>query len=386
MTVIYKTVMGWPMPGESSDGTNVTTQLCDGQNEAVWAVFTMPADDTITHVGFVNASKAGTPADDTWTVSIQGVTTGGVPDGTILGVGTPASRTFPNATYTAASFGTNTYHMIQLDNSIALESGTQYALVVQKTGATDATNTLTFRVGLNASGRHSVYPYCGTADTTPTYTKNSSIPFGWSIRSASKTYLYPIITSANQAIGTTTEKGFSFTVDSGFGASNTYALRGVRLAIGITAFAAGQTYVCNLYSGTGGSNPTILQTTGELDSDILGAATGGRGLEVIFPEDSLTALTPGTKYGIGFSCTNATAGSVNTFTLADADARTALPQPAMTYMTRTLASAYPPDASDGAFTETTSTIVVAELIIGEFTASAGGGGGIKLAGRGGLAG
>lgn len=374
MTDIYKVNTGYPWDEWGFVGTN-QTQLCDGQNEAVAAIFIMPEDATITTVGFINAAKGGTPADDTWTVSIQGVTAGGVPDGTILGGASPASRTFPNATYTAASFGANTNHQIVLANSIALQGGTMYSLVIQKTGATDATNTLTFRYGVASGGIAVTIPYTATADTTPTWTRQAQTPVCWLIRSASKTYLYPaILSSAVQAFGTTTEVGFSFTLPTGFGASNTYGVRGVRFVNGTTGLAAGNTYRLTLYSNTGGANPTILQQTADIDSDMAASTAGTRGNEILFNDDVLSALAPGTKYGIGFSNSAASGWSLQTITLPAAGDRTAYPLGGLTFMTRTLASAYPPDAADGAFTETTTTLVNAELLLADFTAASGGGG------------
>ena len=123
------------------------TLAMDTQNESIFAAFCPSEDFTATTVGFICASKTGTAANDSYTVSIQTINTSGVPDGTILGGGSPASQTFPNATYPDAGFGTNTAHAIALANSIALQQGTWYALVVRRTGATDASNFYTLRSG-----------------------------------------------------------------------------------------------------------------------------------------------------------------------------------------------------------------------------------------------
>ena len=363
----------------------VQTLAMDTQNESIFAAFCPYEDCTITTVGFICASvtRATVVADDSYTVSIQTIGSTGVPDGTILGGGSPASATFPNATYPEAGFGTNTAHAIALDNSIALQRGTWYALVVRKTGATDLLNLFTLRYGFSQNGFARCVPYCGTSDATPTYTETQFAPIGWFVRSASKTYGWPIIASSTRNCGQTSEVGFSFTMPSGFGMSNSFGLVGIDFPSGSgSGLDAGATYTINLYSDTGGSNPVIEQTTGQVDSDI-GTVTSGRSNEIFWPEDTLEALVPGTKYGVGIDTSGASGWSMRTYTIPAAGDRTAFNCGGLTVMTRTLASAYPPDASDGAFAEVTTEIVDASLIFRDFTAASGGG--MRLAGSGGLA-
>ena len=383
MTITYLDGAGLSPSRDWGRIGSATALAIKTQNEGVAAVFYMPVDDTITTVGFVNGSVNGTATsigDDTYTISLQGLTTGGVPDGTILGGGTPASATFPQSGQAGGvTLGTTTSHILTLANSIALQGGTKYALVIQHTGATDATNYINPNY-VNGVLNATCMPYVATANSTPVWTRAAGPPLYWFIRSASMTYLYPFIAVAAQTVGTTTEKGFTFSRPSGYGTSNTYGVIGVRTST--SAVGGGQTVTCNLYSNPGGSNPTILQTTGQLDSDHF-MTTVNRSLEFIFPEDTLAALVPGTTYAIGFSCTNAASASISTWTLPDANSRSAYGWGALTYCTRTLASAYPPDNSDGAFAETTTTLVDAELILGAFTAASPGG--LRLAGHGGLA-
>ena len=361
-------------------GTPVTFQTlaCDLQGEGVAAIIQMPVDDTITAIGFGCASKNGTPVDDTWTAGIQGVTTGGLCDNTYLGGGSPASVTLPGASGNVSTYGTGTYHFLTLANSVALQAGTYYSLVVQKTGADDATNYLTFRNGMTSGDAGGAIPYTLTAAATATpssavWTRVASDPVGFALRSATRTYFFPLLTNrAAQSVGTTTEKGFTFTLPSGFGTGAAYGVRGVEIVNGAGLAAAG-TFTVNLYSDPLGT-PVIQQTTGELDSDVTASAAANRAMVILFPEDTLTALVPGTKYGIGFSMSAAGGWGISTATLPDANSRDAYPLGGLTYMTRTLASAYPPDNSDGAFAETTTTIVLAEIILAAFTAAASGGG------------
>lgn len=364
---VYRFNCGYPLLGDT-----LSTLAMDTLNEAVAGQFVMPVDDTITHVIFSCSSKTGTPANDTYTVSLQGLDATGLPDGTILGGASPASATYPNATYPASGFGSNTGHVIALANSIALQRGTAYMLVNQRTGATDAANYLTLHAGRAVAGGVSAPGtfYALTADATPTWTKQIRLPHGiLGLRSATRTYFFPSTFSGqSQSFGSTTETGFTFTLPSSFGTSNSYGVMGVRVSLGST-FSTGGTYVVTLY-GTPLGTPSILQQTTTLDSDHL-MAGALRGLECFFPEDTLAALVPGTKYGIGIAHSAASGGSVSTIVLPDANCRDAYPLGGLTFATRTLTD-YPPSANDtAAFTETTTRIVAAELILGDFTAAAG---------------
>lgn len=374
MSTIYPIRVGWPLPSELGSAGSVNTITADAQNEAFAIVFEMPFDDTITQVTYVNSSKTGTPADNSYTVSIQSVDGSGNPGG-ILGGGSPASLTFPNATNTVASFGTNTTHVFTLANSIALTKGTAYAVVFQKTGATDAANFLVMRTGNSAGGLPSAKPYTLTADTTPTWTKLGRSMMGiGGIRSATRDYLYPSLSvGSSQGFGTTAEAGFTFTIPVGFSSTaTTFGLRGFRFLVQSTGIAAAGTITATLYSAPT-TSPSILQQALTTDSDQFVTGTS-RGVDVVFP-GTLSALVPGTKYGIGLGHSGASSGSISIITLPDATCRTAFPLGGLTLATRTLTD-YPPSGNDtNAFSETTSTIVQAELILEDVTVSASGGGG-----------
>lgn len=376
MTVTFKEFGGAdPLPIQAFSSTAINAAI-DVTNEAGAVIFIMPKDDTITQVGFLCSSVTGTAAgiaDDAYTISIQSVDASGNPGG-ILGGVSPASATLPQSGAAGGvTLGTATYHIITLANSIALQGGTPYALVLQHTGATD-TDYINLRIGNTAGGFSTQIPYTATADSTPTWTKATTFPYSWMIRSASRTYLWPSKSAATAvSVGTTTEAGFTFSRNSGYGASNTYGVIGIKFLCGSVGMAAGGTWTVNLYTSPTGT-PVIAQTTGQMDSDIVASNANNRSFEVYFPEDALTALTPGTTYGIGISHSAAASFSFYTMTLPDANSRDAYPWGGLTYMTRTLASAYPPDNSDGAFAATTTTVVLCELILADFTAAAGGGG------------
>lgn len=372
MASIYPVRTGWPIPPEVGAAGTVNTLVIDGQNEAVALVFEAPEDLTITQIIYINSAKTGTPANDSYTASIQSVNASGNPGG-IIGGGSPASVTFPNATYPVAGFGSNTSHIFTLANAANLTRGTKYAIVVQKTGATDAANFLTARAGNTATGLPVAMPYMLTADTTPTWTKLGRMPMAClAIRSASRTYLWPALsTGTSQNVGNTAEAGFTFTMPSGFG-SNTFGLRGVHIMLQSTGIAVGGTVTLTLY-GDPLTTPTILQQALQLDSDMFMTGTS-RGVEIMFPEATLAQLVPGTKYAVGFVHSAAASASISLITLPDAGCRDAYPLGGLTLASRTLTS-YPPSGNDtNAFAETTTTILFAELIFGEFTASSSGGG------------
>lgn len=348
----------------------LVVQIMDDQNEGAAVIHGQVVDDTATHVFVVSGAKNGTGgADDMYTVSVQSVTNG-VPSG-ILGGGSPASATFPNATYPIASWGTNTGFWIQLANSIALQAGTTYAFVVQRTGATDGTNFLRFNYGLSST---TVSPYTATCNSAGTWTKlSSAYPafMGW--KSATAVYGMPSETITSNAFGSTTETGFAFTLPSAFGASNTYALRQVTLYAAGTAPAAAGTMVASLYDGTLGSAAALQRTT-TIDSDDFGANNTNRVYEFVFPEDTLSPLTPGTKYGVGFAHSGATSGSIRSIAIDSSADAAAYPWGGFPRLSRALTD-YPPSGNDTTtFTETATEMVVAQLWLQEFTAAASGGG------------
>lgn len=355
----------------ASPFNSIAVQICDAQNEACAQIFRMPKDDTLTHVFVVSGAKNATPTDDTWTVSLQGVTNG-VPDNTPLGGGSPASATFPNATYPVANWGTNTGFWIQLANSIAVQGGDLVAVVVQKTGATDGTNFLRFNFGTVVAGR---FPYTLTADSAGTWTKQTgNYPAFMAVKSATAIYGMPGESLTSNTFGNTTETGFSFTLPSDFGTGNTYGLRRVRLISAGTAPAAAGTMVASLYGGTLGSAAALQRTT-TIDSDDFAANSTNQIYEFTFPEDTLAALVPGTKYGVGFAHSAGSGASIRSIQIDNANDAAGYTWGGLARITRTLTD-YPPSGNDtNTFSETTTEMIVAEMDFQVFTASSGSGGG-----------
>lgn len=362
---------GNPFGINTNNGFTANNTTCDEQNEAIGMVFCMPVDDTITHVVFRNGTKTGTPADDSYTVAVQSVTDG-LPAG-ILGGGSPASQTFPNATYPVAGFGSGTGHSIQLANSIALQGGSIYAVTIQKTGATDASHFLALTNSWNEYDRATI-PYVVICNAAGTWSKAALTGLTIGLRSATRDYYPSVLSFAQQDAGGTAEIAAMVTAPSAFG-DNTFGLRGVRIIGG--DIEGGGTITLNLYGDPTGSNPSILQTTGQIDSDNV-RETATSLLELFWPEDTLSALDAGTTYAIGLSASQSSGWAMMTAALIDATNKTALPEGGFTYASRTLASAYPPDASDGAFSETAATVCFIEPIWGTVTPPSGGSGGMLV--------
>lgn len=369
MTDILRCKSGTPYGSAVLLGSNVTMALNESLMGAA-AIINLPNDDTITHVGFLNHSVTGTATsitDDIYTIGIYGITGGGLVN---IAGGASASATFPQAGKAGGvTLGSATSHIVALSSSVALQAG-QYAVAI--TLSVDSlTHFITNRYG-GTGGVNIAIPYGLTADTSGTWTRQNAFPYYWFMRSATQTYGYPGISfAANQTFGTTTEAGFTFTLPSGFGTSNTYGVRGIEFMPGTTGLAAGNSYYMTLYSSIDGATPSILQQTAAIDSDIVSATGGNRPAEILFTNDTLSSLVPGTKYGIGLSCTGATGWSLNYATLPAAGDRSAYPSGGFALMTRTLgtsAATQPPSASEGAFTETVASQVNAGLILAAFTA------------------
>lgn len=364
-------------------GREVTAQniQLSSQNTATAGCFSMEDTDTITSVGFINSSVTGTAAsitNDSYTLSIQLPDASGNPSGTPVGGASPASVTFPTSGVAGGvTLGTSTSHVLTLANPASLTRGTVYCIVIQRTGATDVTNNITVRYAWQGTGSSNIMPYAATADATPTWTKNTLLMMGTFMRSSTRSYLYPYVAGYQVAPSGTAEKGFTFTLPATFGASSSYTVCGIIVPSTSTATSGGGTVVATLYGTPLSSSPPILQQTSLLDSDALGATNGSSGRTYRFNFATPVALTPGVTYGVGLASSIASFGTYG-FTIPAAGDSTAYALLGLKPISRTLTD-YPPSANDtSSFTELTTAVDVAELVICDFTAPAGSTGFMRL--------
>ena len=152
----------------NTSGTAPVAQALDSSGDKIGCVFIAPDDSqAITKIGVYCTALTGT--SPTYRVVIEGYNaTGGIPDGTDVGGGSPTATTF---TAVAA-----TYHEITLTNAFTPTEGTAYAAVLEyDSGTIDGSNTASFT---RSSGVPAIQgsPYC-VSDTAGTWAKvNGVIP------------------------------------------------------------------------------------------------------------------------------------------------------------------------------------------------------------------
>lgn len=360
--------IGSPVPVWTGDaGATVTTLAMDAQNEKIGTVFQAPAAITVTTLGFRCHAQTGTPAADSYKISLQGVDTSGLPDGTVLGGVSPASNTFtPNCTAPPE------WVWVTLDNSYTTSRGETLAFVFERVAATDAGNYVTATQGLNGTtvGQRMIKPYSLSHNAT-SWTKSSTLIPTWGYQSASATYGKPFVSYSTVSPFSTAEAGMLFSLDTNW--CSTAQVVGVRM-MGSIGDAA-RTVWLTLYATPTGT-PSILQQT-SYDSDATGG-TGGtvRYIEIYFDTTNLSSLTCGTTYAIGLNTQHASSSGMgfsywNVGTASDWQA-----WPGSTkfwYANRTLTDTPPSGNDTTAFTETTTARPLMDLIIADFTQPAGGG-------------
>jgi hypothetical protein len=314
-------------------------------------IFLAATPDPITHVGIRVNSEAGTAT--TWKASLQGVTTtddattGGVPDGTIKGGGTPASVTFTNAAVTAVAF-----NWLALDNSYTpAYRGEPLALVVAYDSGTNpgaGTNSLTcalpYLLGNNAGSRTRV---------------TASGVFGY--KTASGVFGLPtsVLTTFTFNSGTSpSEYALRFSLPG----SGTYQVAGLRFH-GSMGSGVGRLVRGRLYSGT-----TVLQDSTDLDGDITSSTAAGV-REIWFDEATLSDLDFGTEYRVAIAPQNANNITLSYVEVAAAGDMAAFPGGTDFYLSY---------RAGGAWTNVDTQRPQIDLIIDDVTMSGGGVSGARI--------
>jgi hypothetical protein len=349
----------------------------DGSADRVGMIFQAETADQITAVGFRHASLTGTPP--TYKVSIQGVAAANrFPDGTIKGGGTPASATFtPTA---GGGYGSGTWHWISLDNAYTPSRGELLAIVIEyNSGTINGSNFSAFSYGAGAtSGRH--MPYAVTDSGAGWASSAGSQILIGGIKGAAVipvAGMLPLETlGAVSSLAGTTEAGFAFTVPSGW--ADTFQVLGARMKM--RGLSTGQSWVMTLYSSPTSSPSVLQQITFDSDNANAWANTVGR-FDAVFDEASLSSLTAGTEYGIGFVGINTTV-DLGIYTLEVDAGGDFVGWPFgqnVTYIERTLSTGFTgpgtePNESTN-FSKTTTKRVLGELILADITEPSGGGSG-----------
>lgn len=326
----------------------------DASNDGAAWVFQAPAAITITHLGFRVGARTGTPP--TYRASLQGVTSGGVPDGTVLGGGTPASATF---TPPADASWDGTFQWVALDNPYTTTRGQLLCGAVEySSGTIDASNRISVAYSITSFGQmHSLLPFSLT-EAGGSWSKSAITYPIYGVRTASARYGFPVEGEYTTATAATNghRQAMAFTLPAGHG--DTFQVVGVNMAI----VPATGTFKVALWDAT-----TELQavtfTTNQLGASVMRVGT------YMFDETTLSTLSFGTKYYVGVEVTAAAAVGIRGLQLDSSDDLAAFPG----------GSAYHHATYNGsAWSDVQDVRPIAELILADISEPAGGGGGIIM--------
>ena len=295
--------VGLPIPF----GTDAATFAAHTLNETTdqWeAIVYVPQGKIITQLGFRYSAQTGTPP--TYKISVQGVTTAGIPDGTIKGGGSPASQTF---TPPADTTWNNTWRWITLANSYTSAGEPLAFVIAYDSGTVGAGNNSAINTTLVSAPWR--VPYINS-NNNGSRTRSALLPL-YGYRTSTEVYGYPVTNfsaASYSSDSTPDEYALRFNIPTDF--CDTYTVIGLRAYLRIPA--AAKTVNINLYDTDG---TTVLQQVA-WDTDIsTGAATTAMA-EFYFPDNGLSTLDAGSTYRIGFQPQD-TSTSLGLYTISSTD-------------------------------------------------------------------
>lgn len=302
MTSVGNLVLGMGIMPAGGTPSFSTGHSLDANNDAVGYAIQARDTDPITAVRFRYGSRTGTPPSYVATLESLDASTG-MPDGVDVGGGSPTAKIFTppaNATWDA------TLQTVTWTNPYTPTSRGQILVptIRYSSGTVDASNFSSFNSHVTTTTQSGVTAQFPRAFrlTAGTWANQGSLPLV-SLITASSRYGYPAASLYNTRSASTVghRQALKFTIPSGPFAS--YKVIGVRVVASIAA-AAGKTPILGLWSAAG-----VLQSI-TLDSDHVSDATTLGNYQYLFDETSLSALTPGTAYYIGFEVADAANGGV----------------------------------------------------------------------------
>jgi hypothetical protein len=340
------------------------------------AVFQASDPDVVTTLLFRYGARTGTPVQHR--ISIQGVDASngaGTPNGIVLAAAafTPPADTSWNGFVRAVS--------ITNDGSGAaiagytLTRGAFYSIVIEPcpdstapcSGAATAnsSNSSSFTSVLTNVVQRPTPPY-GLTYASSAWSKINEAPL-YGYRTASATRGLPVQSTTSTTISSGSESAVSFMLPSTM--CGAYTVVGVRAVI--TSPAANKTFKINLYNGT-----TVLQSV-TADSDVGRSYSSVYNTsEYYFADASLTPLTCGSTYRIGFAPQDASNGiGLTTLDVAAGGDRTAFSGGTMFAFASRTGCGGPCDATSTAWAaDTVTSRPMLELILDDLTPPAATGG------------
>lgn len=334
---------------------SIVTFVIDASTDKVGWVFQVDESEAITHGGFNLTDKTGSA---NFRISLQSVNASGDPSGTVLGGGTPASKSFANADVSVG------WNWLAFDNSYTPAVGDFLALVIEDdTSGTnpDASNNITVGYCIN-----NVWT-CGlpkAAKNTGSWTDETVRFPTFGVKSATRTYGSPFDSVTEKAASTSGHRiAQRILLPAGFGSTFTVAglrFHASRLTVG------GGTCLIGLWN-SGGALETIA-----LDTDFLATNNQNGHHDIYF--DTPAQVNFGDEIYAGIEH-NGTVCGMYTFGVPANTDLSALPLGDAIYYASFNGTSWSADDTERP---------MIDLILSDITEPAGGGGGIvKLAGNGG---
>lgn len=368
-----------PALGSTQPVYSNTTADADGEGVAMaYRLDCTGTTDTITHVGYRKGTVTGTPAANSYDAFIQGIGADGLADGTDIGGGSPTLAQFTPDT------SSNIWQWVALTNSVVVNRDQIICPTIKANSNLTASNNI--QIAHSWRNDRTSVPY-SLANTTGAFVRNAAVAPCMAVKSASAVYGFPQLAAITSAYGNTAEVGMWFNIPTNF--CSTFKVVAIEFS-GSTPASGTSTHYATIYSNPLTGTTTIKQQSSAWDVDQV-AVSSSTVRHFILTFDTaytLPALNAGEDYVIALATTTASAGGLMGMTVESAgdwDAWTGGQQ--FGYTSRTLTS-YPPDSGEtGNFAAVTATQrPFIDLILSDLTAPAGGsGGGLRLAGHGGLA-
>lgn len=273
------------------------------------AIVQAPYDITISHLGWTVSTFAGTPVQHK--ISLQGITTGGVPDGNIKGGGN-AYGTFTPPPDTSAN---QVWKWASLTSSYSATAGEFLCIVVEPVGTPDGSNNSTFSIRHSVFA-HSGFPYTLTQTNGGAWTKLTSNPL-WGIKNSDASLVggFPMPATGAGSRSTNTSGNrlaVKFTVPAIW---DNLKVIGIKL---ITGYTGGQTFRYGIWT----DSSTIASI--DVDSDFHGDTNPNNIYEIYFDDDP-AILSSGVTYYAGIECVSSSSVILNTSVFTSNDDMEALP-------------------------------------------------------------
>lgn len=355
-----------------TQGAGFVTFVLDAATDILEWIFQAPAAITITRLGFRYGLRTGTPP--TYRISLQGVDADGLPNGVIKGATNNALKTF---TPPADTTWNSTWQWQTLVESYTCTRGEWLAIVIDySAGTIDGTNNSTFTSVFSSGAGRTGHPYA-IQNNAGVRTRQVENPvYGYA--SATVTYGCPVeaMTFTGFSSGSTpNEYGLTFNLPAAWGA--TYQVVGIKW-FGQTANSTGDSCTISLYDADGDPGTVLQSIVYDWDMNATPGSAGGntRNNTIYFDEATLASLNFGTTYHVGIRADQVSVGMTVTVMNLDAAADRAAWPGGENFNACTRAG--------GVWTEDTAARPLIALILADWTEPAGGGG-LRLAGHGGLA-